>query len=317
MVQDEDIEVLIDEEEPRPGEKKKPEDDIQVEVTDKPEDKPKSADEGIEELKKTLETRQAKEIELQTQLETERRGRLAAEKAAKEADAHAVRFRSEADRARYGELINGLESATNAVTAAKREFRQAYEAGDADKMAEAQEHIGRAASRAGQFEDAKADFEARLKRTGEAEKEPPKRQQAGDPVEDFASQLTPRAGTWIRQHPECVTNQGKQNKMFAAHYAALSQGLSEGSDEYFTMLDQELGYAEKPKPSGGDATGGRSAPRRPSAPPSREPADNPRTVRLTPAEVEIASNMGMSNKEYAIHKAALIKEGKIGAVERR
>ena len=56
----------------------------------------------------------------------------------------------------------------------------------------------------------------------------------------------------------------------------------------------------------------RSAP--PAAPVSRSgngTGSSPNVVRLTSAEREIASMMGMTDKEYAKNKVALQKEGKL------
>ena len=42
-----------------------------------------------------------------------------------------------------------------------------------------------------------------------------------DPVEAFATQLSPRSAAWVRAHPEYATNPKLTQKMIAAHNMAL------------------------------------------------------------------------------------------------
>lgn len=310
------VEILIDEEpedkktggevdpkkangEIKPAAKEPPKDDDDAEI--------QTGEEGIEELKKSLEDRTR-------EAETAKARAVAAERAAEEASRDASRFRTDAERYQYGEIVNGLDSAKNMLAAAKKEFRQAFEAQDPDKMAEAQEAISRAAGRVNQYEDAKDVIETRLKH---APREEPRTYQT-DPVEQFASTLAPRAASWIRSHPECVTNDAKRFRMFAAHHEAVGEGYKEGSEEYFNYLNENLGYSAKKDPVEQPKKDPPVQPRktRTAAPPSREPSSqggsSGRTETLTKEEVEMAELMGMTAKEYAIHKRALREAGKLG-----
>jgi hypothetical protein len=94
------------------------------------------------------------------------------------------------------------------------------------------------------------------------------------------------------------------------------------SDDYFGAIERTLGIGKKAEreietdDSLSDAarhTERRSGP--PAAPVTRQVSDSngqkPNTVRLSVAEREIASMNGMTDREYALAKLSLKKEGRL------
>ena len=94
--------------------------------------------------------------------------------------------------------------------------------------------------------------------------------------------------------------------MIAAHNLAVADGAAVETDAYFAAVESILGLT-KAAPAAEDPPTRRSPP--PAAPVGRP--ENPRAVRLSAEEVEMASMMGMTNEEWAKNKQALRAEGRL------
>ncbi len=257
-----------------------------------------SAAEGVEELKRKLAAEAA--------------GRQDAERREYQAKVEASRARNDAD-ATGMQLV---ESAIGALKGSKMALREAYKQAlanqDFDRAAEVNDEMTSAAARLAQLESAKVQMTNR-----------PKQQQmqpvSSDPVEAMASQLTPRSAAWVRSHPEYARNDRLRDKMIAAHNLAVADGFVADTDDYFHEVEAALKIA-KPSHETDDATsenrdrptGRRSSPA--AAPVSRSggaPGSNPRVVRLTADEIEIAEMSKMTPEEYARAKMALKQEDRL------
>jgi len=150
-------------------------------------------------------------------------------------------------------------------------------------------------------------------------KNPPQKQYQApvDPVEQFASQLSPRSAAWVRAHPQCVTDPRLQQKMIAAHNIAVADGIPADSDDYFQFVEDTLKISPKRQEAQESAMSDASAPvQRRTAPPatpvSRSGTGTGRqTARLTKEEAEMAKMMGQTPEEYAKNKLELIAAGRI------
>jgi hypothetical protein len=192
----------------------------------------------------------------------------------------------------------------------KSQYSEALSIGDHEKAAEINLQMTGNSAKLMQLENGKNQLEARSKMPF---------QPVLDPIDQFASQLSKRSAEWVRSHPEYVTDPRLHNKMLAAHQLAVSDGIEADSDEYFETVERVLNIRNVPReePTMSAASQGtqrRSSPP-PAAPVSRAPMSNsgsrPDVVRLTAAEREMARLNGMTEKEYARNKIALMKEGKI------
>jgi phage I-like protein len=105
--------------------------------------------------------------------------------------------------------------------------------------------------------------------------------------------------------------------MIGAHTMAIADGLQPDSDAYFAAIEQSLGMRASaqaqadPVSQASQAAPRRSAP--PAAPVSRSgaPGTPANTVRLTAEEVDVARSLGMTPVDYAQHKRALIRDGRM------
>lgn len=274
------------------------EDEIQiVEAPEEPkiEEKPQlSVEAGIDALK--------------TQLEEERRAREAAERRAKEAMEQASAAKNDAADSNMKMIDNALETLKRNQEILKQNLRDAVAMGDADAQADIMMSLNKTDNDLREVQRGKQQYETTVKRS------------AADPVEALASQLTPRSAEWIRAHPEAVHDPVMNRKLRRAHEDAIDDGLVADSDEYFSYVENRLNVRkpvqqqEAALSEASTSTAGRRAAAPPAAPVSRSgtgTGGRPNVVTLTRAEQEAARDMGMTPKEYAENKMALVRAGKL------
>lgn len=249
--------------------------------------------------------------QLQENLESERRGRKEAESRARDAAQHANKAYSEVEDTNFQLVVNAIDTVRRENDILRSHYKEAMSVGDYDRVSEIQESMGSNSAKLLQLENGKAAMEAR-----------PRQQQVpvyADPVEEFASRLSSRSAEWIRRNPQFVTDSRLQQKMIAAHNLAVADGYRPDSDEYFENVEETL-KSRRPPPqeaavttdspmSSASKPAVRAAP--PAAPVNRGSSQRGNTVRLSSAEAETAKMFGMTDQEYAKHKLALQREGKM------
>lgn len=289
-----EIEVILDD---RPVETEVVLDEP-AKVEDKPAKKILGPEEGLEKLKE--------------QLENERKEREQAEQRARESDQRALEARQRESAARTEVQDTNLSLVTNAIESVKQNqgtlkdrMKAALTEQDYDTVADIQLQMSDNSAKMMELEKGKVQLEERAK-------EKPEPIRHADPVEAFASQLSPRSASWVRSHPECVRDKALFGKMLAADNWARANGHTADSDSYFESVETMLGI-RKSEDGGDDAPQRRAAPS--AAPPSRQApngtSQNRRIVRLTPDQIEAAENSGMTHAEYAQNLEALRSEGRI------
>lgn len=266
--------------------------EIEVVTTDTPEivveEAPKRAipaDEGIETLRKQLEAEKGRREEL------ERRARAA--------ETEVYKAKTEVDETNLQLISNAIETIKGQASSLKAAYRDAMAKGDFDAAADIQFRMSESATKLLQLENGRQAM-------AEKPKTPPP---VADPVEALAGQLTPRSAAWLRAHPECARDNRLYRKMVRAHEDAIDDGLQADSDEYFAAVESRLGLnkavAREEPDEDGTEHAAKSVSRRSSpaaAPVSRSgsttPSNNPRVVRLTAEEREMARLNKMSDAEY-------------------
>lgn len=216
-----------------------------------------------------------------------------------------VKTRSDAVSAEMMAINNAIANTDHERNDAKAAYKTAMEAGDYDAAAEAQAKLSEVAVKAQRIKEGKAELERRA----EAAKT------QADPIEQYVAQLSPQSASWIRRHPETVSDPGKRDKLQRAHYRALRSGIRVDSPEYFQHMDVEMGYTQRQADADeidDDPPQQRQA-AAPAAPVSRggaaqAPLARPNVVRLTAAQREIAAACGMTDAEYAKQLLAIQRE---------
>ena len=186
-----------------------------------------------------------------------------------------------------------LESQTQA---AKRMLKEAYEAGDSDKLADAQQLLSNIAVEQQRYNTAKARAEQQAKvqvQQPQEQQQQPVQQQPQRPQPD------PRAVAWKDKNEWF----GQDKVMTAAAFALHNQlteeeGFDPNSDEYYTEVDQRLRREFPHKFSEAKKSGGAQvAPAAASA--SRSNKSGRRSVKLSHSQVAIAKKLGVPLEEYA------------------
>ena len=197
------------------------------------------------------------------------------------------------------------------AAAAKKALKTAYEAGDAETMAEAQQLLAQAeADRSAlnrynqELEEYKVQYQnwAEEQQARQEQQIQPMQQPAQEPVYEEPS---PKAQQWAEDNEWFGTYQVMTNVAFAIHQELTAQGIDAESDDYYSQIDnrmrEELPHkfnnAGDNKPvqtvvSGTRTTGsGRN--------------QNNRRIELSPSEQQLAKKLGVPFKEYAKQKMRL------------
>jgi len=170
---------------------------------------------------------------------------------------------------------------------AKRDFKEAYEAGDSEALANAQELISNTAIKL----DKVNNFRLPALQTEET---PVKREVASQP----AATKDVKAADWAKNN----TWFGKDDEMtslaLGLHTKLLKEGIDTKSDEYYERIDARMRKLF-PDEFEGEAPTGAPAKRKSNvvAPASRSTA--PQKVRLTQTQVSLAKRLGVPLEAYA------------------
>jgi hypothetical protein len=188
-----------------------------------------------------------------------------------------------------------LQSQTDA---AKRAYKEAYEAGDTDRMLEAQQALSNIAIETQRYNTAKTRAEQQAKMQVQRQEQPV--QQQPGPKHPQPPKPDPRAQSWADKNDWFGHDKVMTASAFAIHQQLVEEeGFDPQTDEYYTEVDKRI-RSEFPhkfqtaKKSGGGsqvASAGNSA--------SRSNKQGRRSVKLTHSQVAIAKKLGVPLEEYA------------------
>ena len=199
-------------------------------------------------LKQLADMKKAVEESRQQALEADKQRQEAARRAAEHEKA-SRRYEDRASQAEYEAVLTAIGTAEAEGDAAARDLEHAVAESDTKGMVDAQRRMSRAESRKAQLEDGKAQMEAAAAIAKERAKAAP--EQERPTLEGYIESMTnlmPSQKTWLKSHPELLTDQRKNTRLGAAHFDAEDKGLVAGTDSYFQFLEERLGYREAQKP---------------------------------------------------------------------
>lgn len=274
-----------------PEEEEAPQQEEQV--VEEPEPQQASGDDELDSYSKGVQNRIKKLTEKYRQEERDKAEALRVSQQLLEENKKLKSRMQALDTGYLSEYGTRLQSQTEAV---KRAYKEAYEAGDTDKMLEAQQALSNIAIETQRYNTAKARAEQQAKVQVQPQEQP-----VQQPVQQQqAPKPDPRAQEWAEKN----TWFGQDKVMTASAFAIHSQlteeeGFDPNSDEYYTEVDKRI-RSEFPhkfqtaKKSGGGsqvASAGNSA--------SRSSKQGRRSVKLTHSQVAIAKKLGVPLEEYA------------------
>lgn len=272
----------------------------------------------------------------------ERRKAEEATRLAQQKSNEAQAYREQVEDRELAIITSGIENAKRELETSQQDMERALEAGEFSKATTAQVKVSKAAAALDRLEDAKFNYEANARNRAEAAAEPVVAPTQMNAFEQYVSGFAPVAQAWLRNHPECAPAQvggdGTKNAaMMEGHYAALRQRITEGSPDYFRVIEEHAGYRTPATPTpatpvraveaeGVATPAARPKPKvQPSAPVSREPMSAAggvpkatRSVTLTPEQQEAAKvsfpqlPAQQAFAQYARNLIELEAEGKMG-----
>ena len=190
-----------------------------------------------------------------------------------------------------------LQSQTEA---AKRAYKEAYDAGDSDKMIEAQQALSNIAVETQRYNTAKVRAEQQAKARAAQPQQQQAPQQPVQPVQQQQAQPDPRAMEWKDKN----TWFGEDKIMTAAAFALHSQlteeeGFDPNTEEYYSEVDSRMRKEFPHKFQTAKKSGGGSQVASASSSASRSNKQGRRSVKLTHSQVAIAKKLGVPLEEYA------------------
>jgi len=187
-----------------------------------------------------------------------------------------------------------LEQAKQTISAeleqSKQEYKDAYEAGDTDRVVDAQERLTNAKLRADKLDD----FEFTPLQEEET------------PVKPQSNPSDPKVEAWVESNPWFKDNKEMRDVALAVHQSLVRDSVSPQSEEYYEAINARM-RKFYPDYFGGNDEPEVERPKRRSnvvAPATRSTA--PKKVKLTQTQVALANRLGVPLEEYA--KQAALEE---------
>jgi hypothetical protein len=189
------------------------------------------------------------------------------------------------------------KSATTDLAAAKERLKQAYEAGDAERITDAQEALTDAKLRMQQVEK----FKPALQREEDVVQQQP---QAQAPQQASAPSIDPKAEAWRQNNTWFGVDEEMTALALGLHEKLVRSGIDPRSDDYYDRVNATMRkrfpdyFEEEPTQPKQEEKPARTKPANVVAPVTRTTASR-QTIRLTPTQVAIAKKLGLSNEQYA------------------
>jgi DNA repair exonuclease SbcCD ATPase subunit len=288
-----DITVEIVDDTPKEDRNRKPlESEVkdQLETLDESEDYSKNVKEKFSQYKKAWhEERRAKEAALREQQEA-----LKAAQAILDENKRLQEMLKSGEK----ELNSNYKSAAKAeLEKAKKDYKDAYDSGDADKLLEAQENMVKA--------QLKLDKAKKFKNSVQNDQNSVKIQsQQYQP--QVQPQMDPKVAQWVSRNQWFVDPNKKRMRTYAEAYHEELQNMYGmgfiGTDEYYNRIDSEM-KARFPEEFGEAAKNDEEKPQRTQklstvvAPVKRSTA--PKKIVLTKSAQAIAKKLGITPEQYA------------------
>ncbi len=184
------------------------------------------------------------------------------------------------------------QAATYEVEAAKRAYREAYEAGDADRLVEAQEKLNEASYKMQQLNSYRPTLQ-----TEEAEVEP-EQPQVQVPRPDTKTLAWQERNQWYGSDPEMTASAlGLHQKLVTERGPQYA-----GTDEYWTTIDKTMRRRFPDYFGEDEVVVDKTASREPKAATVVAPASrsrSPKKIVLKQSQIAIARKLGLTPEQYA------------------
>ena len=307
---------MEEDEKQAPVEAQAEEDKIEIEIVDdRPEEDQKNAQPLPEELVKEIDeddlekyNAEAKQrlLQMKKLINDERRAKDQAVREQNEAIRVAQSLVEETKKLRgrltEGEKVyvsNAKEGAERTLDLARREFKEAYDSGDSDKLMEAQEKLTQAQFKIQQIENYRPQYdESSLQESENAVKIPEQQSQP--------QRLDSKTQAWLDKNSWYGVDDDMSFLAMGIHRRLERDGIPTGSDQYWSSIDTEMRKRFPEKFSGNSSETKDSVKTKPStvvAPATR--STSPKKIRLTQTQLALAKKFKLSPEQYAMELTKL------------
>jgi hypothetical protein len=292
-------------------------DDLEIEIVDdtpepdkgKPKAAESKADDGAddEDLEGYSDKVKKRINKLRYETHAERRAKEDAVRSREEAITYATRVKEERDAlARRLEATEDVsvgqakQRVTSQLEQAKAAFKSAYEAGDADALADAQMKMSELKAEELRLNSFKPQRPAPQ---AEAPKQPAQTPQAPKPSD--------RAMDWAQKNKWFGQDEEMTGFAYGVHERVIKSGVAPDSEEYYNQIDSAVRrvFADKFAPEQKEDKPARKQMGSVVAPAGRQTNVTPRKVVLSSTQVALAKRLGLSPEQYA---AQLLKDSSNG-----
>jgi hypothetical protein len=301
-----DIEVVVSEEETDlalPLDVDILKDDKDAPVKAEAAGKPAPEDDPVESLRRQL-------AEAQAEADRERRARADAERQARDNAERAASATNGTIAAHLDAVESALSQTKLRAENAQKAYAAAMEVADYDAAAKAQREMSGAEIDLRTLDSGKREL---LQRQKQAKEAPPQTRQERSGVDGYIDGImensSAKAQDYIRRNRSALKSEKDVNRMIAAHNFAVNSDIEPDTEAYFAAIDKQMGWnqqqEERPAPKPQTKTV--------AAPVSRDGAPgvtNPNRITLSPAQVAIAKELGISPAAYAKNLMKLKANGR-------
>ena len=285
VLEDEGVEVEVEAAEEPAGQ----------EVVEEPEAQEPAAESGDDELDSYSNKVQARIKKLTERYRKEERDREEAVRLAQQLLQENENLKNRVQNLDKGYLSEYGTRIDAQVETAKRLYKEAYDAGDTDKMFEAQEALSKMSIEQERLRIAKQRSEQVSNQAPFAQQQAPVQQ----PIAPPAPKPDPKAQSWAEKNDWFGSDEVMTYAAFGIHRKLVEEeGFDPSSEEYYTEVDRRMRSEFPNKFQAKKSSGAQVASAGASA--SRSTAKTGRrSVKLSPSQIAMARRLNVPLEEYA------------------
>jgi hypothetical protein len=192
-------------------------------------------------------------------------------------------------------ISNNQEKIERELADAKKEFKEAYDSGDSDRLADAQERLTDIKFKSAQAENSKNEYETSLQ------------EEEVDVQSQQPQRLDPKTQAWLDKNSWYGVDQDMSYLAMGVHRRLQVEGVPVGSENYFASIDAEMRRRfperfedqteSKNSESVSKNTAKVSKPSTVVAPATR--STSPKKITLTQRQLNLAKKFKLTPEQYA------------------
>ena len=198
------------------------------------------------------------------------------------------RLKTNLDNSEKNVLATVQRAVQMELEAAKKDYREAYDSGDTDKVMDAQERLTQATL--------KADKVKNFKPTP-LQEEKPVVQTAPEPTPQYRPD--PSAQAWQQQNPWFGEDEEMTSLALGLHEKLRREGVQVSSQEYYRKIDATIRRRFPEKFEEEAEQNERPVARKSSVVAPATRTTSPKRVRLNPSELSLAKKLNLTPEQYA------------------